>query len=164
MTTLDSDRSERDYAGAIYGSLLAASVVAGTGPAHGTIRPWELAILLVATGTVFWLAHVYAHAVGGAPRSGSGGWARLGPVLAREQPIIEAGMLPAAAAIAGMILGLSDSTCAWLALGVAVAGQTGAAVAATVASGAGRRVVALSIAVNLVLGLSIVVLKAALGH
>ena len=56
-----------NYAGAIYGSLLAASVVVGAGVgAEGNYHLWplRLAALLVATGLVFCLAHAYAELVG----------------------------------------------------------------------------------------------------
>ena len=52
-----------NYTGAIYGSLLAASVVVGAAGDTGT-RPLLLAALLLATGVVFWLAHAYSRLVG----------------------------------------------------------------------------------------------------
>jgi hypothetical protein len=164
VTAVDDDLPGSDYAGAIYGSLLVASVVAGTSPARGAAEPWELATLLVATGVVFWLAHVYAHLVGTSNAIGWMGWENICRVARREWPIAGAVIPPAAAALVGLVVGLTDSTGAWLALGVAVAGQTGWAVAAAVTAGAGRRVVAASLAVNLALGLTIVVLKALLTH
>jgi hypothetical protein len=154
----------RDYAGAIYGSLLAASVVAGTSPADSAPRPGQLAILLLATGLVFWIAHVYAHLFGGAHPPDQMSWRAIRAVARRERPIAEAVIPPAAAATAGMLLGLSDSGTAWLALGVAVAGQVGWAIVAAAASGAKPWILALSAVVNLALGLVLVVLKALLSH
>jgi hypothetical protein len=166
MTTGDAALADggRDYAGAIYGSLLAASVVAGTSPAVTAPRPGLLAILLLATGLVFWLAHVYAHLFGGAHPPSRLSWQAIRGVARRERPIAEAVLPPAAAATAGMLLGLSDSASAWLALGVAVAGQVGWAIVAAAASGAKRWIIALSAVVNLALGLVLVVLKALLSH
>jgi hypothetical protein len=154
----------RDYAGAIYGSLLAASVVAGTSPADTAPRPGLLAILLLATGLVFWIAHVYAHLFGGAHPPSHMSWHAIRVVALRERPIAEAVIPPAAAATAGMLLGLSNSASAWLALAVAVAGQVGWAIVAAAASGAKTWIIALSAAVNLALGLVLVVLKALLSH
>jgi hypothetical protein len=64
----------------------------------------------------------------------------------------------------GALLGLSNSGAAWLALLVAVAGQLGWALYAAARAGATRRVMIASGAVNLFLGLLIVLLKAALSH
>jgi hypothetical protein len=152
-----------DYTGAIYGSLLAGSVVAGTSPGQTPPRPLELIVVLLATGIVFWLAHVYAQLGGD----------RTGPVrslnevrvaAAREWPIVQAAVPPALAAGIGALLGLSNSGAAWLALLVAVAGQLGWALYAAARAGATRRVMIASGAVNLFLGLLIVLLKAALSH
>ncbi len=166
MTTGDVELTDerRDYAGAIYGSLLAASVVAGTSPAKTAPKPGQLAILLLATGLVFWIAHVYAHLFGGAHPPDQMSWRAIRRITRRERPIAEAVLPPAAAATAGMLFGLSDSGAAWLALSVAVAGQVGWAIVAAAASGAKPRIVALSAVVNLALGLVLVVLKALLSH
>jgi hypothetical protein len=158
------ERRPSDYTGAIYGSLLAASVVAGTSPGRKPAPPAELIVLLLATGIVFWLAHVYAQ-LGGDRLAGA--FLSLNEVrvaAAREWPIAQAAVPPALAAGIGAGLGLSDSGAAWLALLVAVAGQLGWALYAAARAGATRRIMIASGAVNLVLGLLIVLLKAALSH
>jgi hypothetical protein len=158
------ERRPSDYTGAIYGSLLAASVVAGTSPGQTPPQPLELSLLLLATGIVFWLAHVYAQ-LGGDRLAGT--FLSLNEVRvagAREWPIVQAAVPPALAAFIGALLGLSDSGAAWLALLVAVAGQLGWALYAAARAGATRRVMIASGAVNLVLGLLIVLLKATLSH
>jgi hypothetical protein len=166
MTDINSTvgAPRRDYSGAIYGSLLAASVIAGAGTGQEVLTPWKLAILLLVTGVVFWITHVYAHLVGGSHPHHRLRWETIRQVAAREWPIAQASGPPAGAAVAGMILGLTNATAGWLALAAAVAGQVGWAIAGAVATGAGRRVVALSAAVNLFLGLLIVVLKTLLAH
>ena len=50
-------RTERDYTSAVYGSVLAASVIVSAGDARS---PVALAVLIVVSGFVFWIAHVYA--------------------------------------------------------------------------------------------------------
>lgn len=55
--------SRTDYAGALYGSLLAASVIAAAS-AVGDHPRLQLVVLLLVTGVVFWAAHVYAHLAG----------------------------------------------------------------------------------------------------
>jgi hypothetical protein len=158
------ERGPSDYTGAIYGSLLAASVVAGTTPGRTPPRPVELIVLLLATGIVFWLAHVYAKLVGDRLTGVGLSWQEVRVAAAREWPIVQAAVPPALAAGVGAVLGLSDSGAAWLALLVAVAGQLGWALYADAKAGATRRVMIASGAVNLVLGLLIVLLKAALSH
>jgi hypothetical protein len=81
----------RDSAGAIYGTIAAMAVVAGTAssPAHG-----KTLYLTVATLFVFWVAHVYAQALShhlrGATRLD---WTIVRTAMAEEWPLIE-GPLP----------------------------------------------------------------------
>ncbi|MGO4753520.1 hypothetical protein AB4212_33800, partial [Streptomyces sp. 2MCAF27] len=93
-----------DYAGAVYGSLLAASVVATAGAA-GDFPRLQLIVLLLVTGVVFWAAHVYAHVAGerivGRPISRR----EVRRVARREWPIVEAAVLPAVAAALSPVLG-----------------------------------------------------------
>lgn len=158
------ERQPSDYAGAIYGSLLAASVVAGTGPGQKPPQPGQLVVLLLATGLVFWLAHVYAHLVGEKASRALLSPTEFRACARREWPIVQAAVPPAAAAGIGALLGLSNSGAAWLALAVAVGSQLGWALYVAVKAGATRsRLVAAGV-INLVLGLVIVALKAALTH
>ncbi|MFG3052614.1 hypothetical protein ACGFZP_16875 [Kitasatospora sp. NPDC048239] len=152
-----------DYAGAVYGSLLAASVVATAG-AVGDYPRLQLAVLLIVTGLVFWGAHVYARLAGerlvGQPIS-----RRVVRAVARhEWSIAEAALLPTAAVLISPVLGLGLSGTAWLALSVAVAQQVAWAVGGAVRAGATRGQAAVEGLANLLLGLVIVAAKAALGH
>jgi hypothetical protein len=153
-----------DYTGAVYGSLLAASVIVGTTPGEDPQRPLELIALLLATGIVFWLAHVYAEMVGGSAHpSAVGRVAHVRAIARHEWPLVEAAIPPAAAVALGSIW-LSDAGAAWLALGAAVAGQVGWAVVAARQAGVPPRMVVLSGVGNFALGMIIVLLKAGLGH
>jgi hypothetical protein len=151
-----------NYTGAIYGSLLAASVVVG-GAGENGLPPLQLATLLVATGVVFWLAHAYARLVGERthvvvnPRE-------IRHVARHEWPLLGAALPPAAAALLLGLLGVGQVAVAWTALIVAIAGQVGWATVAAIRSGAPRRLVLLSALVNFLLGLVIVLLKSALYH
>ena len=49
-----------DYTPAVYGSVLAATVIVSSGDSRG---PFTLAVLLMISGVIFWLAHVYAATV-----------------------------------------------------------------------------------------------------
>ncbi|MFF3466232.1 hypothetical protein ACWCQN_09735 [Streptomyces sp. NPDC001984] len=167
----DDDRPSRqppetartDYTGAVYGSLLAASVVAGAS-AQSQFPRLHLVLLLLCTGLVFWAAHAYAHLVGDRPRHEPVTWREIRHVCAREWPIAQAAILPAVAVAISPLLSLSLRGGAWLALGVAVGQQVLWASAAVLRAGASRPTVVSAGAVNLVLGLIIVAAKAALQH
>ncbi|MFE9425724.1 hypothetical protein ACFYNO_22460 [Kitasatospora sp. NPDC006697] len=150
-----------DYAGAVYGSLLAASVVAASG-VHGAHPRLSLVVLLLVTGVVFWLAHVYARLTGEREAGRTVTWRAAREVGRHEWSIVEAAALPALAVLVSPWLG--DAETAWLALGVAVAQQVLWATLGARRAGAGPRQIAVEGAVNLVLGLLIVVAKAAVGH
>ncbi|MFD5721399.1 hypothetical protein [Streptomyces sp. NPDC127036] len=149
-----------DYAGAIYGSILAASVVAtaGSGGEHPRL---EIIVLLLVTGLVFWATHVYAHLAGerivGQPWS----WPEIRRSGLHEWAIVEAAALPAAA-VAISWFGMSVNTGLWLALGVAVAQQVVWACLGAVRAGASRGQVFAEGFVNLALGLIIVGAKVVL--
>ncbi|MEU0034974.1 hypothetical protein [Streptomyces sp. NPDC006333] len=155
------DAPRTDYTGAIYGSLLAASVVAGAG-ALGPHPRAELVALLLCTGLVFWAAHAYVRFVGNRLRHQSVTWREIRQVCAREWPIVQAAFLPAVAVAISPLLGLGVEGAGWLALGVAVAQQVGWATVTVIRAGASTGAVASVAAVNLVLGLIIVAAKVAL--
>lgn len=151
-----------DYSGAVYGSLLAASVVVGAG-SLGSFPRLELVLLLLCTGVVFWAAHVFSRLFG-ARIVDHLSWAEVRRACAEERPIIDAAIPPAGAVAISPILGLDVRGAAWLALGVALAGQVGWATAAADRAGASRRLMLLAGAINLLLGSGIVLFKVALQH
>jgi hypothetical protein len=151
-------REPANYVGAIYGSLLAASVVVAAG--DYALSPRRLALTLAATGLVFWLAHAYARLVGDRLRHAAFSWAEVRGVARHEWPLFKAVLPPAAAALIVGLIGESDLVAAWAALITAVVQQVAWATFAAARAGASRRLVAASAAGNLVLGLLIVALKA----
>ncbi|MFI0448925.1 hypothetical protein [Actinomadura sp. 6N118] len=123
-----------------------------------------LVALLLATGLVFWLAHVYARLTGDRARGKAWRWAEIRSVGAADWPLVQAAFPPAAMVCAGWLLGLADATTAWLALLVALACQAGWGMAASLQAGARAGMVVASALVNLFLGLIIVALKVILSH
>ncbi|MFI0405551.1 hypothetical protein [Actinomadura sp. 3N508] len=158
------DRERTDYSGAVYGSLLAASVVVGASPRHDPAPATTVIALLLATGLVFWLAHVYAGLAG--DRRDGRRLDRPGIRSAgrREWPLAQAAVPPAAAAACCGLIGLSNATASWAALLVALGGQVGWAVVADARSHATGRLIVMSAVVNLLLGMLIVAIKATLTH
>jgi hypothetical protein len=159
MDTYDTEEcpEQAGFAGAVYGSLLAASVVAGTAVDGTPISAASLVVVLICTGVVFWLAHVYAQVVSEDTHALT--WRRLRAAAREDWPVAQASFPPAVGAAFASTLGLSDMAATWVALVVAVAGQVVWAVAAAVTARSSVRFVIASGLVNLVLGLAIVQLK-----
>lgn len=154
-----------DVAGAIYGSLLAASTIVGTS-ATATIdtKPWQLAGALVVTSGVFWLMHAYVRMVGiELPQHGS--WARAARRGAREELPILAAVVPPLVAIAVAVAARQvGDRVGWIALWASLAGMVFWTWVAVRRAHARRSVAVLSLAVSLGLGLVLVGLKVALSH
>ena len=152
-----------DATGAVYGSLLAASVVVGQAPLQESVPPVDLAVILLATGAVFWLVHVYSRTLGHYVIDGRFHRHRLAHVMREESPIILAAIPPAVAAlVVGAISNASSA--AWWAFFVAIAGQVVWAIVAAREAGQPSIGVFLAAAVNLGLGLVLVALKVAISH
>ncbi|MER5545858.1 hypothetical protein ABT072_26170 [Streptomyces sp. NPDC002589] len=151
----------RDYTGAVYGSLLAASVVIGAG-SLGSFPRLELVLLLLGSGVVFWAAHVCVRLFGErimyVPVNGK----EIRRACLAEWPIVQAAVPPAVAVAVTPLLGIGPRGAAWLALGVALAGHVAWSTAAAVRAGVTGRVLMAAGAVNLLLGLVVVLLKVGL--
>ncbi|MFI2200479.1 hypothetical protein ACH47Z_06795 [Streptomyces sp. NPDC020192] len=158
------DRPRIDYAGALYGALLAASVVAGAGAFGGPFPRLGLVLLLLVTGVVFWAAHVYSRLAGERIHGQLLTWSEVRRVAADEWPMVQAAVPPAAAVAISPLLGLGLPGTIWFALGVALGEQVVWASVAAVRAGASRRLVAVSGLVNLLFGLIIVAAKSAVHH
>ncbi|MGV9452573.1 hypothetical protein [Streptomyces sp. NPDC003635] len=156
-------RAHEDFTGGVYGSLLAASVVLGAG-SLGNFPRVELVVLLLLTGTVFWLAHVHAKLFGEHLARRALNRRTVLAVCREEWPILRSALPPALAVVVSPLLGLDVKGAVWLALGVAVAGQVGWSVRAARGVGASWRMVALTASVNLGLGLLIVAVKLFVKH
>lgn len=156
-------RAHADYTGAVYGSMLAASVVIGAG-SLGSLPRVELVLLLMLTSLVFWVAHVHAHLFGARLAQQAPDRRVVLRACRDEWPIVKAAVPPAAAVAVSPLLGLDVRGALWLALSVAVAGQVGWSVAAARRAGASRRLMATTASVNFLLGLLIVSFKIVLTH
>jgi len=96
-------RDERNLAGAIYGTILATSVVAGLSEG-GTVDKGPAALVVITSSLVFWLAHVYAGVLGHHLQLGHGfRWSRVGAIARHEWPILASGIPPAIVLALGTI-------------------------------------------------------------
>ena len=88
-------RAHADYTGGVHGSMLAASVVIGAG-SLGSFPRTELVLLLLLTGTVFWIAHVHAQLFGARLAQQAPDHRLVMRVCRDEWPIVKAAVPPAA--------------------------------------------------------------------
>ncbi|MFK0259101.1 hypothetical protein [Streptomyces sp. NPDC090445] len=156
-------REHADYTGAVYGSMLAASVIIGAG-SLGDFPHLELITLLLLTGAVFWIAHVHATVFGERLAQRAPTRRMVLRACRDEWPILKAAIPPAVAVAVSPLLGLDMPGTLWLALGVAISGQIGWSMAAARRAGASWRQVAVTATVNLLIGLLIVAFKLLLKH
>lgn len=115
----EADRADF-YAAAIYGSILAASLIAIFRQEHSSAH--TIALALLGTMGVFWLAHVWSAIVGERLHYGELFTWRRGARLARaEWPLVEAAFAPTAVLVLGWLGVIGNHTAENLALAVCIA-------------------------------------------
>lgn len=159
-------RGSVDYAGAIYGSLLAASTVLGTAATSGTdVGSVELLAAVLVTALVFWTLHVYVRVVGRELALHTPLRAAMRAAAREESPILLA-VLPPTIAIAAVALLVDDpgETVAWAALWAAVGGQVFWTWLAVRRVSTRWSIIWLSMTVSTVLGLCLIGFKFVAAH
>ena len=152
-------RDERNLAGAIYGTILATSVVAGLSEG-GQVDRGPAALVVLSTSIVFWIAHVYAGVLGQhLGRDGGLAWSRVRSVARHERPILGSGIPPAAVLGLGTIGLFERDTAYAIAIGVGVASLVFWGVAYAHEQGYGRGGMLIAGLLNGLLGVLIVGLK-----
>jgi hypothetical protein len=112
----DGDRADY-YAAAVYGSIIAASLIVPFFEQHGSAE--TVALTLLSTMTVFFLAHVWSTVIGERIHSGTPYSAQHTMEVARaEWPLIESTFGPVVVLTLGWAGVWSDSTAERLALGI----------------------------------------------
>lgn len=154
-------RRSPNLAGAIEGTIIATAVVAGLDEAQAT--PTRALLLLFATGTFFWAAHVYALLLAGRIH----GRHRMRPadvrgVMALEWPLLQAGSPLSLPLLAGALGLIDESLSLSLALLVGVLMLVAWGVLFARREGHGPTGVLVAALLNGFVGLVIVALKAAL--
>ncbi len=151
-------------AGFIYGTLVAlAMVVAGVKVYPDSAG--RIAVFVVLTSFVLWLAHVYAHTVGLSVSHGRRlELADLRHIARREGSIVEAALPPIVPLLLGAFGVLSTDTAVWSAFGIGlvILAVEGAAFARIQRLGPLRTVAA--VAANVGVGLLLVAVKLVLSH
>lgn len=151
-------------AGTVYGTIVVLSVV--TAGATALERDlWGLGVIAGVTVVVLWVAHVYSHGLGESLHVGRRLTAtELDAIARRESSIVRAAVLPVAAIFLGALGVFEDRTALWLAVAVGVATLAAQGVRYARLERLSRTGTIVTVAVNLALGLVIVVLKALLAH
>ncbi len=150
----------RDYTSAVYGSVLAATVIVSSGDLRA---PLVLAVLLIVSGLTFWIAHVYAATVA----SVHGGWHRgaIAKGMRHEWPVAFAAVPPAIAAlICALLPGVTVGGGVWAALIVAITEQQLWGYAAVRNAGLTGPALTKTLLLNVVMGFIILALKLSIGH
>ena len=156
--------TDSSIAGVVYGTIVVMAVVAA-GSRGGESDPWRLAVFVVATVLVLWLAHVYAHAISNSLAAGRRlERVELRGLARREASIPLAAVAPVVALVLGALGVLSEESSIRLALGLGVATLAAQGVRYARVERLGRTATLGAVAVNLTLGLVIVALEVVLSH
>ena len=117
---MSAPAKDSNVAGAIYGTILATSVVAGLSEA-GEVEKVPGAAVVLATSVVFWIAHVYAGVLGlHLERRRGFSFGLVRGVMAHEWAILVSGVPPAVVLALGA-LGFYDRATGYaIAIGVGV--------------------------------------------
>lgn len=122
--------------GAITGTVVCAAVIAfGVGHAETTA---ELAIAILATVGVYWLAHLHAATIGNALEHGLHPLKDFEHALAETAPVALVSVIPLGVLLLTRFLGATLSTSAWTALGTTIALLAAYGYVAGVRGGLGR--------------------------
>jgi hypothetical protein len=147
------------FSRAIYGNVLATSLVVAFSE-DDDYSTAEIAVSVLVTGLVFWLAHVYASLIGTryAVRRRLTR-AEVGAEFYAEWPVVQAFFPPTAVLLLGTVGLLSEGT----AVSLAIAGGVAAMVLWSLAIGRQERVslpaLALLVFLNVLFGAAVVLLK-----
>jgi hypothetical protein len=151
------------YAAAIYGAIISASLIVPFFEQHGSAE--TVALTLLSTMAVFFLAHVWSTLVGERIHSGSRYSQRHTFAVARsEWPLLEATFGPVFALLLGWAGVWSDSTAERVALGVCLAQLFVWGVVVGRRTGGGWVEAGLSGVVNLALGAGLIWLEVLVLH
>jgi hypothetical protein len=110
--------SHRHRAAGIYGTVVTAAVLAAGG---SQLRTLALALAVLVTVTVYWVAESYAEFGEQAYEGQLPSWAQTRASMAAKWPLVSASFVPLAALLLARGLGSSASTAAVVGLGVTVA-------------------------------------------
>jgi hypothetical protein len=155
--------TRQTIAGTVYGTIVVLSVVTAASTVEHDL--WRLAVIAAATVVVYWIAHVYAHGLGESLKAGRRLTAtELAAIARRESSILLAAVMPVAAILLGGLGVFATRTALWVAVGVGVATLTVQGLRYARLERLSPAGTIVTVAINLALGLVIVLLKALVSH
>jgi hypothetical protein len=151
-------------AGTVYGTIVVMATVAAGSQGEET-HAWKLATVVAVTVLVLWVAHVYSHVLAEGLRQGRQLTAsEIASVARSELSIALAAVAPVAVLALAQLGALEAQTAVWVALGIGVATLAYQGARYAEVEHLGRLGRAVSISLNVVLGLAIVLLEASITH
>jgi hypothetical protein len=151
-------------AGFVYGTIVVLSVLVAGARAFPD-SSGRIAVMVLVTSGVFWLAHVYAHALShSVVHDERLSAAELRRIARRESSLIEAAVPPLAALLLGAVDVLSTKAAVWVAFGLGLAVLATAGVRFSRFERLGPAATIGIVAANLGLGLVLVALKVLVTH
>jgi hypothetical protein len=152
-----------EIAGLVYGTIVTMGALAAGSQTE--TDPWRLAAVVAATVLVLWIAHVYSDALAETIATGHRlDRAEFADVARRELSIPLAALGPVIALALGALGVLRESTALWVAFGIGLGTLFVEGIRYAGVEQLGRLAKVLTVALNVSLGLVIVVLKVALSH
>jgi hypothetical protein len=150
--------------GTVYGTIVVLASVTAAGRLY--LRDlWRLEVIVAATVLVLWLAHVYSDALGESLRVGRRLTApELGRVAGHESAIPLAAVLPMVAVALGALGVIDGATAVWIALGIGIGTLALEGLSYARLERLSLLATVASVAINLAVGLVIVLLKVLVSH
>jgi hypothetical protein len=128
-------------------------------------HPWKLAVIVLTTASVLWVAHLYADGLAESiSRRQHLSWAELREIAGEELGILIAAAVPAAALVLGALGIMRESAAVWLALALGLGTLAAEGVRYARIETLGRTATLGIVGANLAVGLLVVVLKVAVAH
>jgi hypothetical protein len=155
--------TRQTIAGTVYGTIVVLSAVTAASTVEHDL--WDLAAIAAATVVIYWIAHVYSHGLGESLEAGRRlTAAELAAIARRESSILLAAVLPVAAIVLGALGVFATRTALWLAVGVGAAALALQGLRYARLERLSRTGTIVTVAINLALGLMIVLVKALVAH
>jgi len=144
-----------DAASAVYGTILAASILIASAGGPGTVF-----LTVISTGIVFWLAHAHVALMRRVVRHGEHLDAhKIRKALTEEWPLVQSSLTPAAPMLLAVVGLIDESAAADLGIRIRFAGLIAWGVVVSRAARLSRFHTILAVSINAGLGLLLVLLK-----
>lgn len=147
-----------DAASAVYGTILAASILIASAGGPGVVL-----LTMISTGVVFWLAHAHVSLMRRVVRQGEHvDWHKIRATLYEEWPLVQASLSPAAPLLLAVLGIISETRATEIGIGICFVGLAAWGLVVARAAKLTRRQTIIAVGINLALGLLLVVLKSIL--